>query len=226
MGEPEEDGLIISSRTERIAFAVFCVATSAVAVHRAWPSHTPPKAGEIQTAYLNGRVVAFDLAPVPPGAHIKQVGPWQFGARVLYPTPRDRRQNLYVVAPGTEHHVPGYDAYDHNDIINHMPANDSPEEWDVYWAVVLDPELKQEFRSEDELLLATQKEFHPGPYFQFDDLPAAAFVRDIMKVGSLEELDKYRRPSGNLPQVLIIPADFAVRASVHELESEFQAGNH
>jgi len=220
--------LIVSSRAERMAFAVFCVATSALAVHRAWPGRdtAKPDASQIRTAYLDGRMVAFELAPVPPGTRVKRVGPWQFGARVLYPTPRDRRQNLYVVAPGSEHRLPGYEAYDHNDIINHMPATDSPEEWDVYWAVVLDPALKQDFRSENELLLATQNEFHPGEDFRFEDIPAAEFLRDMVSVGSLDELEKYRRPSGNLPQVLIVPADFAVRASAHELENQPQAGDH
>ncbi len=220
--------MIVSSKSERIAFAVFCVAVSAVAVHRAWSSReAKPAASEIRTAYFNGRLVSFELAPVPRGARTKQVGPWDFGERVLYPTPRDRRQNLYVVAPGTEHRVPGFADYDHNHIINHMPADSSPEEWDVYWAVVLDPSLEQEFRTEDELLLATQNEFHPGKSFRFDDIPAAGFLRDIVKIGSLQALQKYRRPSGNLPQVLIIPADFAVRASVRERNGEeAHAGDH
>jgi hypothetical protein len=221
----KEAGLIVSSRAERIAFTVFCVATSVVAVHRAWSGRQTAKtdASEIRNAYFDGRLVSFQLAPVPPGVRTKKVGPWQFGARVLYPTPRDRRQNLYVVAPGSEHRVPGYEAYDHNDIINYLPASDSPEEWDVYWGVVLDPALKQEFRGENELLLATQNEFHPGKDFRFNDIPAAAFLRDIVKVGSMDALKKYRRPSGNLPQVLIVPADFAVRASAHEMESQPQA---
>jgi hypothetical protein len=131
-----------------------------------------------------------------------------------------------VVAPGSQHRVQGYEAYNHNDIVNYMPANASPVEWDVYWAVVLDPALEREFRSEDELLMATQKEFHPGESFRFDEIPAAGFLRDIVKIGSLEALDKYRRPSGNLPQVLILPADFAVRASVHELDQEPDANEH
>jgi hypothetical protein len=122
--------------------------------------------------------------------------------------------------------VPGYEAYDHNDIVNHLPADGSPEEWDVYWAVVLDPSLEREFRSENELLMATQKEFHPDERFRFDEMPAADFLRDIVKIGSLEALEKYRRPSGNLPQVLIVPADFAVRASVRELNPETEAGGH
>jgi hypothetical protein len=199
-----------------------------VAVHRAWSNREAAKADatEIRTAYLEGRVVSFQLAPVPPGTPTRQVGPWQFGEKVLYPTPRDRRQNLYVVAPGSQHRVQGYEAYNHNDIVNYMPANASPVEWDVYWAVVLDPALEREFRSEDELLMATQKEFHPGESFRFDEIPAAGFLRDIVKIGSLEALDKYRRPSGNLPQVLILPADFAVRASVHELDQEPDANEH
>jgi hypothetical protein len=218
---------MVNSRTERVACAVLCVASSAAVLLQAWPNRDPGKTDgtEITTAYLDGRLVSFQLAPVPPGGKVRKVGPWQFGPQVSFPTPRDRRLNLYVVVPGSEHRLPGYQAYDHNDIINHMPAGGGPVEWDVYWALVLDPSLGGEFRSEDEILLATQKEFHPGADFQFEDMPSAEFLRDIVKITSFEALEKYRRPSGNLPQVLILPADFAVRASAHELQ-EPDAGDH
>ncbi|MGE0407328.1 MAG: hypothetical protein AB7O65_13615 [Candidatus Korobacteraceae bacterium] len=221
--------LLLKSKAERLACAALCVAGSLALAHQTWSVAGPAnkaEVGEISTAYLNGRTVSFQLAPVPRGGPTFEIGPWRFGERVLYPTPRDRRLNLYLVVPGTQHRVPGYEAYDHNDVINSMPSDGRMMEWDVYWAVVLDPSLKQEFQAESELLLATQKEFHPSESFVFDDIPSAGFLRDIVKIGALPALEKHRRASGNLPQVLIVPADFAVRASVRELGDEDAAEVH
>jgi hypothetical protein len=175
---------------------------------------------QIRSAWLNGRRVEFQLAPVPAGQRTLEIGPWYFGERVLYPTPRDRRLNLYLVSPGVQHRASGHEAYDHNDVINDLPVQGKPMEWDVYWAVVLDPGLDQDFRSESQLLLATQREFHPHTPFEFDAIPGVGFLRNVLNLRSLQDLDKYRRPSGNLPQVLIVPAGFAVRASVREFSGE------
>jgi hypothetical protein len=181
-----------------------------------------PEHNQIRTAYLAGRMVSFDLAPPSPGTRGLQIGPWYFGERLSNPNPRDKRLNLYLVAPGTQHHAPGHEDYDHNDVINAMPVNGgAPVEWDVYWAVVLDPSLDLEIRSERQLIMATQREFRPGDLFEFDDIPGAAFLKHVLKMDSMAGLAKYRRKrSGNLPQVLIVPAGFAVRASVSDLPGE------
>ncbi len=205
------------ARRERVAWASVCagVVLAALVVGAERRARS-----EIRTAFFDGRMVSFQLAPAPPGKRGLQVGPWYFGERLSNPKPRDRRLNLYLVAPGTQHHAPGYDDYDHDDIINDLPADHDPVEWDVYWAVVLDPAVEEEFRSERQLIEATQKEFRPGDLFEFEDIPGAGFLERVLKIDSVDKLSKYRRPSGNLPQVLIVPAGFAVRASVTEMPPE------
>jgi hypothetical protein len=167
----------------------------------------------VSTAYLRNQLVSFHLAPVEKGQHPFSIGPWQFGARVSDRKPRDKRLNLYLVAPGTQQHAEGYEEFDHNDVINALPPADAVVEWDVYWVIVLDPALRQDLRSEQDLIVEAQEGFVPGDLFEFQDLPGQAFLRGFLEIDSLAGLAPYRRTDGELPRVIIVPAGFAIRAS-------------
>ena len=86
------------------------------------------------------------------------------------------------------------------------------EELDVYWAVVLDPNFNRDLRDEIELLVAAQQEFTPGDLFELDDIPGAAFLRQVLKINSIAGLDPYRRKNGALPHLIVVPAGFAIEA--------------
>lgn len=168
---------------------------------------------QIDSAYHEGERVAFTvLEPGNRNAQLR-VGPWLLGVRASDSTPRDRRRNLYVVFPGTLHRSPGWPDFDHNCVLSDLPASAEPVEWDVYWAVVLDPTLQEDFRSEQALVLADQSSFIPPDLLEFSDIPAAGFLRAQMKVRSLGDLARYRRKDGTLPRLLITPAGYAVRGS-------------
>jgi hypothetical protein len=130
--------------------------------------------------------------------------------------PDDHRPNLYIVAPGVQHHGPA--STDFNLIVNELIGTDSPAVWDVYWALVLDPALKLDFTGERELLLAAQEEFLPDQIATLEDLPAVGFLRTYLHIDSLAGLDSYRREDGTLPRVIMVPAGMAVRASVTGLD--------
>jgi hypothetical protein len=166
----------------------------------------------IDSAYYQDQRVPFT---VEPGNHSPQlrVGPWLLGVRAADSKPRDQRRNLYVVFPGTQHRAPAWPDYDHNCVLSDLPATAEPVEWDVYWAVALDPTLHEDFRSEQELVLAAQSSFVPPDLLEFNDLPAEGFLRAQMKVRSLGDLARFRRKDGTLPRLLITPAGYAVRGS-------------
>jgi len=168
---------------------------------------------QIDSAYYEGEAVPFRVAE--PGTRRSQlrVGPWLLGVRAEDSKPRDRRRNLYVVFPGSQHRAPGWPDYDHNCVLSDLPATEEPVEWDVYWAVVLDPTLHDDFRSEQELVLAAQSGFFPPDLLEFDDLPAEGFLRAQMQVRSLGDLVRFRRKDGTLPRLLITPAGYAIRGS-------------
>lgn len=141
------------------------------------------------------------------------VGPWRLGARVGDAKPRDKRLNLYLVAPGTQYHLDGSEAYDHNAIVNALPEEGKSREYDVYWALVLDPGLKADFRNERDVILAAQATFVPGDLFEFDDVPTDFLLRTYLKIDSLEGFARFRRRDGTLPRLIIVPAGFAILAS-------------
>jgi len=185
-----------------------------VALWGGTPAADPPLKNS--TAYLRNQEVRFELAPLERGQQPFTIGPWNFGARVSDRKPRDHRLNLYLVAPGTQHHAEGYEEFDHNDIINALPPEGAVVEWDVYWVIVLDPALREDIRDEQELIVRAQEGFVPGDLFEFQDIPGQAFLRTFLGVDSLDGLAPYRLKDGHLPRVLIVPAGFAVRASAAE----------
>jgi hypothetical protein len=184
---------------------------------------TPPKL-HLEQAYFNGELLKLHQPAPEKGEKLLIVGSWNLGPRVS-PKPSDKRPNIYFVIPGTKHAVAGthngnaeQTEYDDTEILSYAP--DDPKEFDVYWAIVLDPDLHEEFTSEPQLILASQSTFTPGDDFSFDKIPTAGFLENFLKISSLEKLDKYRRPDGNLPRVAIITAGFAVRFSVEKPEEK------
>jgi hypothetical protein len=190
----------------------------AAALWAGTPSADPPS--PVSAAYLRNQLVSFRLAAAEKGQRPFTIGPWQFGTRVSDRKPRDKRLNLYLVAPGTQHHAAGYEDFDHNDVLNALPPADAVVEWDVYWAIVLDPTLRQDLRSEQDLIVKAQEGFVPGDLFEFQDIPGQAFLRAFLGIDSLDGLAPYRRRDGRLPRVIIVPAGFAIRARAALPEAE------
>ena len=168
------------------------------------------------TAFFEGQVVSMTFEPAAKGQRTLDFGPWQLGMSTRNERPRDRRLNLYVVVPGTQHHTEGWDEYDHNMIVNAVPQGDEAVEWDVYWVLVLDPHLRADFRSERDLLLVAQDRFVPGDLFEFDDIPAHAVLHDYLHLSTLPELATYRQKDGSLPRILLLPAGGVARIRVEE----------
>jgi hypothetical protein len=175
-----------------------------------WAAAPAPDSRALGAVYLEGEVVRLVLSDEPKPV---TVGPWRLGPRVSDNKPRDKRLNLYLVAPGTQYHLEGSEDYDHNAIINALPAEGKSREYDVYWALVLDPRLKTDLRTERDLIVAAQTSFTPGDLFEFADIPTDFLLQTYLKVDSLEELEKFRRRDRTLPRVIIIPAGFAITAS-------------
>src|SRR5579864_7008425 len=102
---------------------------------------------DVASAYCEGQVVDFAIEPAahPDGLSF---GPWRYGERLADAKPNDRRPNLYMVAPGKLLHSDTSGEYDHSLVIAAVPAGAVAKEWDVYWAIVLDPSLRHDFRSE------------------------------------------------------------------------------
>src|ERR1041385_6776413 len=108
-----------------------------------------PDSRTLEAVYLDGEAARLVL---PEGGKPVTVGPWRVGPRVPDTKPRDKRLNLYFVAPGTQYHLDGSEDYDHNAIINALPEAGRSREYDVYWALALDPKLKTDFRNERQLI--------------------------------------------------------------------------
>ena len=163
--------------------------------------------------YLDGKLVGFRII-VPPGSRrVFNLGSWEFPGPISDPAPKEKRFNLYLVSPGQTHKSNAWQEFDHNEIINALPKLGTPVEWDVYWAIVLDPKLRKELKNERDLLLAAQSSFLPGDLFALEDVPGSGFLRGVLKVDSLRGLRGFRRRGGLLPRVVILPAGFAVTAS-------------
>src|SRR5438874_10729018 len=146
-----------------MSLVLFAGAVSAMSASSA------PEGRLLSAVYLDGEAVRLE---VPYGPKPVTLGPWRLGTRVLDPKPRDKRLNLYIVAPGTQYHLEAADEFDHNAIINALPEPGKSREYDVYWALVLDPRMHTDFRNERDLIIAAQASFTPGDLFEVDDLPS------------------------------------------------------
>jgi len=192
------------------ACAVVC-AWSMLAAFSA-PNFAPDGPPAVYAAYYEQVPIKLALRAARRGERPFTFGPWELGARVADPKSSDRRPNLYVVVPGVQHQREDAGDWDHNAVISALPPEARRIEFDVFWAVVLDPMLGRDLRSERDLLLAGESGFLPGDLFAWEDIPAAAFLGEVLKINSLADLARYRRPDGRLPRVLILPAGYAIRA--------------
>lgn len=173
----------------------------------------------VENVLLDGEAAGLRFSAAQAKERAFTVGPWRFGPQLRFPKHGradridDKRLNLYIVAPGSQHHSDAELAFDHNLLVNARADDDVPLDFDLFWAITLDPSLRTEFRKEGDLLLAAQQRFIPGDLYDFDDAPGAAMLRSALRVDSLRGLARYRNKDGSLPRVLIIQAGFALRAS-------------
>ena len=174
-------------------------------------------------AYLDGKLVRWIPTSGGPRQKLLHAGPWLIGAR-NNDKPRDGRLNIYLVAPGTQWHSDKAPQFDHNLVINALPKDpDSGAEWDVYLAVVLDPTLNVNVRSERELIMSRQESFIPRDDYGFDSIPGAAFLREFLKFQALSDLEGFRRRDGSLPRLVLVPIKAMVRATATEIPEPIQA---
>ncbi len=196
---------------ERVACTVLCAGALAGSAHGAAPLAAESKgAGQSRSAYYDGKTVEMTYVP---GRRDFKIGPWNIFAQVQRDRPRDGHPNLYIVAPGTQYTATGAEEYSHNEILSVVPLKAEPVDWDVYFAVVLDPALHDDFRSEQQLILATQDEFDAPDELKLDELPGATFLKEYLHIDSVDGLNEYRRPDGKLPRLIIVPAKLTVKAS-------------
>jgi hypothetical protein len=180
----------------------------------------------VDSVYWNGKLVHF-IAQKPPRRQLNfALGPWRYGMRLLDGKPNDHRPNLYLVAPGNEYSTPGWEEYRHNAVINLLPLERKVTNWDVYWAVILDPQFDTDIHSEHDLLVAVQEYFVPAAKMKFDQIPGHAILRDYLKIRSIRDLRRFRTRDGRLPRVIIQPAHVALRALVEEDETHTATSPH
>jgi hypothetical protein len=199
-------------RAESLARAVLCVTIAlggGVTAAASPPVGGGKKVPVTQPVYFDNRVMDFTFVP---GRRQFLIGPWNIPARVERDKPRDPRPNLYIFAPGTQYMADHAPQYNHNEIISTLPVKAEPRDWDVYWAIVLDPSFTEDIHSEQQLVMSTQEGFEPAEGLLFDDIPGATFLREFLKIDSVEELRKYARQDGALPRLIIVPAGLSIRA--------------
>jgi hypothetical protein len=212
------------NQTRKIAGAALClaIAVSAQTAPKKKPKIAPkpvPRQLHLESAFFAGRVVKFHSEATKDG-HALVVGPWNLGPKIS-PGPSDKRPNLYFVSPGTLHSAKGFPGFDHNEVLSAVP--DGPSSFDVFWVLVLDPSVKEDFTSEQQIILATQQTFSPGEDFSFDQVPSVGFLRAFLKVHDVQGLAKYKRPDGELPKVAIVRAGFTVKATAEEQPEEVKS---
>ncbi len=198
----------ISRNQKRLACALLCAVTVFAAARA---RHVPDTTPASYAAYYENVPLNLSLVAPRMGQRAFTFGPWRLGARVSGHRASDRRPNLYLVIPGPQHQIlDGGDEWDHNAVLSTVPPEMRKVEWDVIWAIILDPALR-DVRSERDLLVAGEASFTTGDLFEFDDLPSAQFLREYLNVESLVDLAPYRRKDGRLPRLIIVPAGYAIR---------------
>src|SRR5437870_2575431 len=156
------------------------------------------------TAYYESTSVLLSAADSG-SRQIASLGPWVFGPRLGEGKPLDKRSNLYVLIPGGQYHSPVSPEYDHTLIVNAL-THDSPREWDIYWCLVLDPKLSEDFRSEKDLIVAAHQTFKPADLFDLEDVPARNVLAEEFGARTLADMRRYRHKDGTMPRLLILPA--------------------
>jgi hypothetical protein len=176
-------------------------------------AQAPHSATPGDAAYYEGKPVRLVPTRVERGRELV-VGGTFLGPLLSESKPKDHRPNLYVVCPGNQYHDEKEDGLGFNVVLSWLPRNDDAVNWDVYWAVVLDPALETNVRSERDLLLAAQGLFTTGEELALEDLPGFALLRENLHITSLSGLAPFREPDGSLPRLLIVPSHLVVRAAI------------
>ncbi len=190
---------------------MLCAGALAGTAHGAVPLSAESNAqGQPRPAYCDGKTIEMKYVP---GRRDFKIGPWNIFAQMQRERPRDGHPNLYIVAPGTQYVAAGAEEYSHNEILSRVPLKAEPVEWDVYFAIVLDPELHDDFRSEQQLILATQDEFDAPDELKVEDMPGGTFLKEYLHIDSMDGLKEFRRTDGKLPRLIIVPAKLTVKAS-------------
>jgi len=191
------------------------------------PVVAPPPAGKpVTTVYLDSRPVHFAAERAGLGGRGFEIGPWRFGRRIRDPKPRDHRLNFYIVSPGTQYETSGAAHFGFNCVINALSKPGFEPEWDVYWAAVLDPALAEsDIHNERQLILGTEAEFMPADDYSISQAPAHDMLRRYLKIEKLAGLDRYRRKSGALPRIILVPSGSALKARAEEESSATPAAH-
>jgi hypothetical protein len=164
--------------------------------------------------YHDGAFILF--TPELTGSRrLAKFGPWDLGERLSASDdpPRDKRLNLYVVLPGGQYRSPEHPEYNHTRVVNKYLLDDNPRDWDIFWCLVLDPNLRVDLRSERELLVAAHQRFQTGDNFQIRQVPSYTVMAEKLSVTTAEGLHRFRHKDGSLPRLLIVPAHLALRAT-------------
>lgn len=140
-------------------------------------------------------------------------GRWDLGERLKDEKLREKRLNLYVVFPGGQYRSFLHSRYNHTLVINKYTVDGKPREWDIFWCLVLDPTLRNDLRSEHDLLVAAQTRFRPAKDLTFRRIPSHAVLADKLNVTNVRGLREFRHKDGSLPRLLIVPAHLALRAT-------------
>jgi hypothetical protein len=180
------------------------------------PAKPTSKTLHIDQAYFAGHWVKFKAAPSSATGHALLVGPWNLGDKV-WPKHNDMRPNCYFVFPGTQHRLQAHADFNNNVVLSAVPNEAS--NFDVYWVVVLDPTVQEDFTSEQQIIVATQTTFAAPEDLSFEQIPSAGFLRTFLKVINVYGLSRFKRPDGDLPRVAIIPAGFSVKALAEKPEN-------
>ena len=207
-------------RAVRVAAALLCAAVSFGAAPSSETEFAEGQQPQSNKAFFDGREIDFTPSHTRiPGREFK-FGPWSVGARASgHPKPSDHSPNLYLVVPGSQFEHADSDAFNHNRILSTIPKGGGAWDWDVYWALVIDPTLTIDFHSERELLVAAQEEFMPPTDFTLEQAPAQVVLRDVLKVRSMAQLAKYRHQDGTMPGILIIPANVTVHGTAYDVDN-------
>jgi hypothetical protein len=197
---------VVNSRHVRTALKLVLVAATVTLTGYA------RQQGKPLVVYHDGSRMLF--TPRTTGTlRMAKFGRWDLGERLHDEKLRDRRLNLYVVFPGKQYRSRLHSRYNHTLVINKYTLDGRPREWDVFFCLVLDPSLRDDLRSEGDLLVAAHERFRPGNDLKFGRIPSHAVLTDKLNVTSVKGLRHFRHRDGSLPRLLIVPAHLALRAT-------------
>jgi len=76
---------------------------------------------------------------------------------------------------------------------------------------------QSDFRDEHDLIRGTEAEFLPPQGFALIQVPGHEMLRRYLKIESVEGMQRFRRKSGALPRVILVPSGSVLRARAEEI---------